>query len=403
VSLYAQYDHFNTPLGADGTPYEFFEALRDEAVETDTPIGWSEVHGGFWVATGYEAMREIQKNADVFSSRGVNFPPLGLPDDRPLMLAGIDEPAHGKYRRLLQEPFSPSQALAMKDHLRKDTNYLMDRFIDEGRVDVVEALAQAVPGRLSAMIVGRPPEDGDIYRTWVHAIVMHHVDPEGSAKQLQDFEAHFAELLADRRSNPGDDVFSLVVKAEIDGERLTDDELKDFFIALLIGGIDNTVHLLGNMFWRLAWDKELRRRLVAKPDLLGTAVEEFMRMYGPAQAGRIANESITVAGVEIMAGQQVQMVHPIANRDPRQFEHPDVFIPERSPNRHFALGLGIHRCLGAHLVRTEAQIVTEEFLRRIPDFELDPDRSSKWSCGQVAGMTSVPIVFEAGGRKFQAN
>jgi cytochrome P450 len=398
MSLYIDYDHYNTPLGPDGTPYEYFEALRDEAVQTDTPIGWSQIYGGFWVVTGWEAMREIQHKANLFSSKGVNFPTLGTPGERPLMLAGYDEPAHSRYRRLLQIPFSPSKALEMEEYFRKDTNLLIDRFIADGEVDLVAALTHAVPGRMTAMIMGRPPEDGDRYRTWVHAIVMQvHTDPEGAAAHVRDLDEHFAELLEERRSNPGDDILSTVVHAELDGEKLDDDEIKDFFIALLVGGIDNTVHQLSNMFWRLAWDKELRRQLAAKPAMWATAVDEFLRLYGPAQAGRIVNEPVTIAGVDLAAGQQIQMVHPIANRDPRQFPNPDVFIADRTPNRHFALGLGIHRCLGAHLVRVEMRIVAEEFLRRIPDFELSPTRAPKWTPGQVAGMTSVPIVFPAGG------
>jgi cytochrome P450 len=398
VSLYTSFDHYNPPIGPDQTPYDYFEALRDEAIETETPIGWSEVYGGFWVCTGWEEAREIQHDTEAFSNIDVTFPSYALPGGRPMMLSGIDEPAHKKYRRLVQAPFSPARAWSMADYFRTDTNHLIDRFIDSGRVDIVQTLTQEVPGRMTAMLLGLPPEEGGRYRTWVHAIAQQALrDPEGAAPHLREMDEHFEVILAERRANPGDDVLSLIIQSEIDGERLTDEEIKDFFVVLLVGGIDNTVYLLANMMWRLGWDKELRRRLARKPALLETAVDEFLRFYSPGIVARLITKEVTVGGVTMQPGQHVVVFHPIVNRDPRQFENPDVFNPERTPNRHFGLGLGIHRCLGAHLVRVEAQCVFEEFMRRIPEWELDPERTSSWLPGQVGGMVSVPIVFPSGG------
>lgn len=403
MSLYTDFDHYNSPIGPDGTPYQFFEALRDEAIETNTPIGWSEVYGGFWVVTGWDESREIMHNPDVFSNREVTFPSYGVPDEEAarsyqMMLAGQDEPDHKKYRRLVQTPFSPKAAAGIAEPLRATTNALIDDFIESGRVDIVEALTNEVPARLTAIILGLPPEDGALYRSWTHAMAQGiHTDPEGARTKLRELDAYFADMLAHRRKNLGDDVLSLVIQSEVDGERLTEQEIKDFWVVLLLGGIDNTTKLLGSMFWRLAWDRELRRRHIDDMDLLDTSVDEFLRYYSPGISCRLVTKPVTVAGIAMEPGQHVVLEQPIANRDPRQFEHPDVFDPTRTPNRHFALGLGIHRCLGAHLVRVEARVACEEFFRRIPEWYLDPEKKPKWIPGQVAGMETVSIVFPKGG------
>jgi cytochrome P450 len=403
MSLYTDFDHYNSPIGPDGTPYRYFEALRDEAIETNTPIGWSEVYGGFWVVVGWEEARDIMHDPGTFSSLEVTFPSYGIPDEQAerkyqMMLAGQDEPDHKKYRSLVQGPFSPKAAWSIAEPLRATTNELIDQFIEAGEVDIVEGLTNEVPARLTAIILGLPPEDGALYRSWTHAMAQGiHTDPEGARAKLAELDEYFATMLADRRKNLGDDVLSLVIQSKIDGEGLTDQEIKDFWVVLLLGGIDNTTKLLGSMFWRLAWDRELRRRHVDNPDLLATSIDEFLRYYSPGISCRLVLEPKTVHGISFEPGQHIVLEQPIVNRDPRQFEHPDVFDPERSPNRHMALGLGIHRCLGAHLVRVEARVACEEFFRRIPEWELNPEKKPKWIPGQVAGMETVSIVFPAGG------
>jgi cytochrome P450 len=402
MDFFKEFDHYNSPLGLDGTPYAYYEAFRDWAVEEDRQIGWSEKYGGFWVVVGYDAARDIYQDTSAFSNRFSTFPVYASPGDRPLMLAAYDEPEHSKYRKLVQGPFSPKAAAMMAERLRATTNDLIDRFIEDGRVDVVSGIANEVPARMTAIILGLPPEDGDVYRTWTHAMAQQqHTDPEGAAHNLATMDSVFAELLAERRRQPGEDVLSGVAHAEVDGEKLTDQEIYDFFVVLLLGGIDNTTKLLSNMLWRLSWDRELRRRLIDHPDLVPTAVDEALRYYSPAMTVRVVNEPISLYGVDMEPDQLLVKVLPIINRDPRQFPNPDVFIPERVPNRHLGLGLGIHRCLGAHLLKVEARVAAEEFLRRIPDFELDRDTPTRWLHGQVGGMQEVPIVFPPGAREHE--
>jgi hypothetical protein len=405
MSFVDEYYHYDTPIGPDGTPYEYYEAFRDWAVENDEQIGWSEKEGGFWIAFGYEAVKEIYQNPEVFTNRQSTFPVYGTPDGRPLMLAAYDEPAHLKYRKLVSGPFSPKKAAELADQLRATTNKLIDRFIDDGRADLVSGLANEVPARATALILGLPAEHGDVYRTWTHAMAQQqHTDPEGAAKRMAEMDEWFAELLEERKRNPGDDVLSGVLQAEVDGERLTDEEVHDFFVVLLLGGIDNTTKLLSNFSWRLSWDRELRRRLLAHPELMPTAVDECLRYYSPAMTVRVVgDEPVTFRGCKMEPGQFLVKMLPVANRDSREFANPDVFVPDRSPNRHVALGMGIHRCLGAHLLKIEARVAMEELLRRIPDFELDPAGETTWLLGQVGGMQRVPVVFPPGGGRAEGS
>lgn len=395
TSLMATADHFNTPLGADGTPHEYFEALRDEAEQT--PIAWSEAHGGHWVVMGYHAITEIMGKAKIFSNKGVTFPRYETGDFE-LMMAGQDDPIHKKYRNLVAQPFSPQATELWADKLRETTNNLIDEKIELGEADAASWLADEIPARLTAILLGIPPEDGDKYRRWVHAIT-HVEDLAEAAPVFGEMVEHARELIALRRAEPGDDVMSRVVQSEIDGVSLTDDELVGFFIILLLGGIDNTARFLSSVFWRLAWDKDLRRRLIAHPELMPTAVDELLRYYSPALVGRLVlEESVTVGDVTMKEGQTAMLWFPVANRDRSVFTNADNIVIDRTPNRHLALGQGIHRCLGAHLIKVETRVAITEFLKRIPEFELDPNKKPSWLMGQVSGMQSVPIVFPKGER-----
>lgn len=244
-------DHYNTPLGPDGTPHDFFEALRDEAEET--PIAWSEAYGGHWVVAGYHAVTEIMGKAKVFSNKGVTFPRYETGDFE-LMMAGQDDPVHKKYRNLVAQPFSPQATEMFSEQLRKTTNDLIDQRIEIGEADAATWLADEIPARLTAILLGIPPEDGDKYRRWVRAIT-HVENPEEAAAVFGEMVEHARELIALRRATPGEDVMSRVVQAEIDGVCLSDDEAVGFFTILLLGGIDNTARFLSSVFWRLAWDK----------------------------------------------------------------------------------------------------------------------------------------------------
>ena len=396
-SLFTHFDHINPLIGRDGTPNEFYEAVRDEVVQANRPIGWSEAHGGFWMVAGYPEMMEVLLNTAAFSNDAVTIPRYATTER--FMLAGQDDPEHKRARLLVNEPFSPGRVMDFTQMLRENVNALIDGFIRNGRADVAKIIGDPIPAILTALVLGLPAEHGPRFFEWTWAMSHGSVtDPESAAPKLKEMYAYFEDVIEERRRNPGADVLSRVVHAKIDGDYLDQEELIGFCTVLLLGGIDTTSKLIATALWRLAWDIELRHRLTRDRKIIPMAIDEFLRYYSPAAVGRLVKKDATVASVVMKPGQSLMLMIPIANRDPRVFPYPDTFIADRSPNKHLGLGAGVHRCLGAHVLRVEAKIVLEEFLTRIPEFELDRTKVPKWASGQVAGMGGVPIVFEPGER-----
>lgn len=396
-SLYSTFDHLDTPIGADGTPYAYYEALRDEAQVN--PIGWSNALGGFWVVAGYDACNEIIQQPSAFSNTAVLFPAYELGQEGPIRIAGYDDPEHKRERSFVNKAFSSRQVAKYDADIRTMTNKLIDKFIEHGEADIGKLLGEEIPSRLTALMLGLPEEEGETYHKWLRAMTHDHlVDFEKAAPVIAEMNDYFGSVMEDRKRNPGGDILSLIAHSEINEDRLTDEELRGFCITLLVGGIHNTAKSLNSSFWRLAWDVELRRRLVANHDMIPNFVDEILRYYSPAAVvGRLlVEQDITVAGVRMKKDQIVVLAIPVANRDPRQFPHPDVFIVDRSPNKHLALGGGIHQCLGTHLVRVEARAAISEFLKRLPEYQLHPSKKARWVTGQVQGMESVPVTFAPG-------
>lgn len=395
-TLFLTFDHTNAPLGPDGTPYAYYEALRDKAMQT--PVGWSEQLGGFWVVAGYDACNEIIHNQVAFSNAAVTFPMYATGEKSPLKIVGQDEPGHKRDRAFLASPFSPRQVAKYEPAIRTITEKLVDRFIEDGEADVGQLLGEELPARLTALLLGLPEDQGDLYRGWLWAMTHLHIDqPHEAARITGEMHEYFATVLEERKRDPGDDLLSLVTHAELNGERLTDEDLLGICIVILVGGIDNSARILNTALRRLGWDLESRRRLIARPTLMSTFVDEVLRYYSPPFPARVlVKQDVAVGGVVMREGDVAVLAIPVANRDGRQFPNPDSFIPDRTPNRHLTFGVGIHRCLGIHLLRVEACAALDQFLARVPDYRLHPTKTARWINGQSQGMRDVPIVFPPG-------
>ena len=218
-------------------------------------------------------------------------------------------------------------------------------------------------------------------------------DPEVREKYRVIIEQFFLQEIARRQENPGDDLISFLLSAEIDGEPVPMNVVRSNIALMLIAGIDTTWSSIGSALWHLAAHPADRQRLVDEPELIPVAVEELLRAYSPVTMARIAAEDTEINGRAVKAGERVLLSFPSANRDPKMFENPDVVDFDREENRHVAFGAGVHRCAGSNLARMEMVVAIEEFLKMIPEFELaDPDVVT-WAGGQVRGPRHLPISF----------
>lgn len=390
---YSDFDHMTAePDG--GSPYATYRQLRAQC-----PVGRSENYGGFWVVTGYPECYEIMHNPAVFSSRRITFP--AFPQDAPMVPIELDPPDHTLYRSLLAPAFSPRRTREIwEDPIRAVTNELIDGFIDSGRCDAYKSLAEPIPCYMGTTLLGVPNEDAPKLLRWVSAVVDNSPsDPDTPMVAMQQQYEYFTAKLDERRQDPsGDDVLSRLIRAEVDGKKLSQEELLGFCLLLLLASIDTTQKAIGSMMWHLATDADLRRELVADPSKIPTVIDEMLRFWSPSQPARLVVQDTELAGHQLKAGDVVLMMVGAANRDEREFPDAETFVPGRSPNRHLTFGAHVHKCIGAHIARLEMRILLEEFLRRIPDFEIDDPSKVRWNPGQVQGYNSVPIRFAPGGR-----
>lgn len=263
-----------------------------------------------------------------------------------------------------------------------------------GFIDAATQYAQHIPVNVIGRMLGLPPEDDHRFREFVHEAV-EAVDVETSERNasFERLDAYLDAQIADHQAAPRDDLISYLLKVELFGAPLSPSHVRGTIALLLIAGVDTTWSAIGSSLWHLATHPDDRRRLVAEPGLIPVAIEEFLRAYAPVTMARLAVTDHDFHGCQMAAGDWVLLPFPAANRDPDVFDRADEVVIDRTENRHAAFGLGIHRCLGSNLARLELRMAVEEFLARIPEFELaDPSGDGVgWSVGQIRGPRTLPL------------
>jgi cytochrome P450 len=296
-------------------------------------------------------------------------------------------------RLALLPPFTPQAIEKITPKARIVCNELIDAFIGKGRCDAAVEYSQHIPVRMIAHMLGVPETDGDRFRDWINRILQAGItDDLALLSALEEMTEYFRPHVYERRLSPRDDLISYLVQQQYPGGGcFTDNHVLGSLRLLLVAGIDTTWSGIGSCIWHLATHPEDRRRLVAEPSLMPTAIEEFLRAYSPVTMAREVVQETTVNGCPFKPGQMVLLSFPAANRDPAMFPDADKVIIDRKANRHAAFGLGIHRCIGSNLARMELTVAVEELLKRIPEFSLDGEVT--WSRGTVRGPRTLPIRF----------
>ncbi len=366
-------------------PYPIWDELRERC-----PIAHTERWGSSWMPTRYEDIRDIAADVETFSSTEILVvpPPAAQPEDgiaAPPITS--DPPEHHWSRRLILPAFSPKKVKANHEPFtRALCRRLLDGFDGRDRVDAAGEYAQQIPPAVIAHLVGIPEEMSDEFVEWVRGVLeLGLTDDELRMKYRAKILDYFWRCVEDRKENPRDDLVTELLNAEVDGEPVPDTHIIGTLNLLLVAGIDTTWSSIGSALWHLASHPEDRRRLVAEPELIPTAVEEFLRAYAPVTMARKVMRDVEVAGCPMRQGDKVLMSFPAANRDPEAFADADQVIIDRAENRHIAFGVGIHRCAGSNLARMEMNVAIEEWLARCPEFGLVDPAAVTWAGGQVRG------------------
>ena len=400
---------FNPLLpGFKEDPHPFFHKLRSE-----DPVHWSPVFQ-IWVLTRYadvlSALREERlsangrnwENYEKYFMRNGEPPPSSARVYRNWMLQ-LDPPDHTRLRALVSKAFTPRVVEAMRTRIQQVTDDLLDRVQGRSAMDVVKDLAYPLPIIVIADMLGAPPADYERIKKW-STDLLPSFSPALSKEQLaevsrsaSEFASYVQNLIAARRQKPGNELIDGLIAARDGANRLTDDELVSTCVLLVVAGHLTTVQLVARGILLLLKNPEQMARLRKQPELIGSAVEEMLRLEAPLQVvNRPALNDFQIEGKTIRKGQMVLLSLAAANRDPAQFSDPDCFDIMRTPNRHLAFGYGLHFCPGAPLARLEAEIAIGTLLRRQAIIRLTDAKLEHEPSLLLRGLKSLPVSLIEG-------
>jgi hypothetical protein len=384
-------------------PYPLFHRLRVEA-----PVHWDAfLHT--WVVTRYVDVLDVLHN---FSAERTHTPEkleaMGLAQISPIaqlmvkQMLFMDPPGHTRLRSLASYAFSPARVAILRTHIREIVNRLLDTVQAKGQMDIIADLGDPLPAIVTAEMLGVPLEDRHQLKAWstnfAEMLGNFQHNPEHAARMLrtvQDMTAYFRDRIRELKNIPRDGLVHSLMTAEIDGDRLTEEEVVANSIVTMVGGLETTTNLIGNGVLTLLRNPGEMQKLTEDASLIPTAVEEMLRYESPSQhTGRLAPKDVEWEGKVIRKGQAVMAVMAAANRDPNRFPDPDRFDVARADNRHLAFGYAAHFCFGAALARVEGQEAFEALVRRLPALELQPGPLVWRNNLGLRGLTALPVKFQ---------
>lgn len=375
----------------EGAEIDFHLALAKLHAPGVPDIFWTPRNGGHWVLTRGEDIHHVFADYERFSSQNLTVPKSTAPSV-PLYPIFLDPPEHQTFRALINSWFAPKAVAAYEEKARAIAIELIEALKPRGKCDFVTDFAQHLPIQVFMSIVNVPPSDREQLLEWADNMVR----PE----KLEDVHATLAKIfryaaskIAERRANPGEDLISKLTQAQVHGRPMTDPEITGMVSLILIGGMDTVVSAIAFGANFLASSAAHRQRLVAQPDLIPKAVDELLRRFPVVNQGRLVRNDTTFKGVEMKAGEMVILPTTLANIDERRFPNPLAVDFDRATPVHSTFGNGAHRCPGSNLGRTEMKIFLQEWLKRIPDFRIDPASKVGVRSGVNGTLYSLPLVW----------
>jgi cytochrome P450 len=361
--------------------WDVYRVMRDEH-----PV-YRDPRGAFVALTRFADVWQAVHDWEGFSSlvaEQQNFLP---------QLIYMDPPRHSELRSLVSRAFTPKRVTEIEELVRRTARDLIDALAARGECDLQREYAAVLPSVVIARMIGVQDEHIASFRSWTDSFLAI-TGPDDYAEATTKIYQLFAQLLAERRRSPRDDLMTALVDAEVDGQRLADDELLGFCLLLILAGNETTSSLIGSAAVLLARHPEQRTLLQREPHRWANAVEETNRLESPTQVlPRTTTRAATFHGVTIPEGSRVMLVWGAANHDDREFPDPERFDITRTISRHLGFGHGIHYCLGANLARLEARVALEEWSQRFPDYELaaEPERAvSIWA----RAFARIPVTVQ---------
>jgi len=366
------------------------------------PVTRSTEHGGFWALLDYQSVFDAARDDDLFNS----YPSVGVPASGspfPILPIESDPPLTQKLRQVTLSAFSPGQAERWRPVARRMVREMVNEFIERGSCDIVGELTTPLPAKLTLTMLGFDESKYLDWVHWVHSMVHDRThDEEKSGAAVMELFGEIYKHMSERRESGdfGDDLFGRILNGHIDDVPLDDTQILMYTVLMMLGGMDTTSGLTGNVLYAMTQQPELRQALTARADQLEPVTDELLRVYTPTLGlARTVSRDAKFHGASMNAGDRAILMWAAANRDPEVFPDPDTVDLER-PNarKQMAFGVGIHRCLGSHLARMMFQEMLGEIIERIPDFRLDGEPERFEDAGEVWAMRKLPIAFTPGPR-----
>lgn len=347
---------------------------------------------GMWVVTRYELQKEVLQNPDLFSSQRIAAFSSLLGEDWPLVPLELDPPEHADYRALVNPLFAPMKVNDLEDSVRQAAVDLVEKARAQGGCEFMEAFGRPFPVGVFMRLMGLPLEEMPIFLEWEEDL-LRGSNIEARVGAASNIKQYLLDLIDKRRKNPVDDLVSFAVTSKISGKPMPDERILGMCYLLFVGGLDTVAATLGFTFREMATQPEQQRQLRADPELIVSAVEEYVRAFGVVTTNRYVTEDAEFHGIQLRKGDRVSIPLGLASRDSHAYDEPHKIDFMRRNTRNMSFGGGPHRCLGSHLARREFKIALEEWTNRIPEFRVKEGESPVVHSTGVWGVDYLPLTW----------